>query len=180
MLMLKDEEWLFYHGLHIIPWEMCPPLWLYERMQHSTYSNLIFSLQPIFNIISMKTTNHLMLSQFLPCCCLNSRCLCSFYSTIVVTLFSLVIIWNVFSCFFVLLFYSISSLDSKLVKEENKLNFLMFNVSECSDYTSTSMPPSEPCPQSHRAWDLHFIVAPSRAQSVQSSKEKQLLIWLDF
>lgn len=33
----------------------------------------------------------------------------------------------------------------------------MFNVSECSDYSSILVPPSETHPQAHRAEDLHFI-----------------------
>lgn len=44
----------------------------------------------------------------------------------------------------------------------------MFNASECSDYSSILVLPSETHLQAHRAGDLHFIGASDRPQSISS------------
>ena len=42
--------------------------------------------------------------------------------------------------------------------------FDVFNIGECFQYSSTSIPPSEPLSQEHRVWGAHFFGAPIRAQ----------------
>ena len=38
--------------------------------------------------------------------------------------------------------------------------FDVFNIGECSQYSSTSIPPSEPLSQEHRVWVLIFLELP--------------------